>query len=195
MPPQRGQHKCLGKLITLHQFLHLFPGKEFHLYILGTVEMLPGNFLHSPCHKTMGIIVGGRGVAANSHNLFPFSSGITGLLKKFPFGCLKRRFPLLHYTSTNLITGNSQAMPVLPLHNILTILGNGYHIHPIGILQNIKLIINLPCRQLYTILPYCKPWPAEQMLAAEYLPFAFCIYCIFHILVITYDFTLKGNRC
>ena len=89
MLPKRRNHKRLGKFVALKEPFNLLTGKELNGNVLCALKVLPGHFLNAAGYKAVGIIVGGRRIAAEGHNLLPLATCIAGLLKEFPFSRLK----------------------------------------------------------------------------------------------------------
>ena len=120
----------------------------------------------------MGKVGHGTGVGANGHPQFPLSACIARLLIQFALGGLHRVFTLLTHSGTKLVACLLQSVTVLAHHDELALLGQGYHVHPIGIFQHIVFGNLGTGGQFHMVASGSQPGPFYDVAAVYGLPFA-----------------------
>ena len=69
------------------------------------------------------------------------------------------------------VAREAQSVAVLAYHDKLALHGARYHVAPVGIFQNVELIIFVAVRQAYVVAPCGEPGAAKEVFRLQYGPF------------------------
>ena len=131
----------------------------------------------------MALVVHGRRIGRNGHQVRPFPVAESRLFVQFPLGGLQRRFPFFAHPGAYLITGPPQTVAVLPLHDKFSIFGQGYHIDPIRILQHVIFIVFHAVWKSHPVTPRRQPRAADEIFAFQNSPLL--VFVVRHIKLFT----------
>ena len=114
--PERGGHEGLADLVIHEQCLDLGLGEQVHGDVLGLLEMLLRQALHTCSEEAVGEVVRRAWIGADGHPRLPLAPTVTRLLIQFTTRTLYGVFALLAHPGTQFIAGLAQAVAVLALY-------------------------------------------------------------------------------